>query len=333
MAKLDEIYKVFQDYYGEDRVDLQNRSIYIHWPEITITNERDQSIKIYDLYAFITINSDYTLNSEPYFMKTTYTNLQWKGKYIHSHLPHLSSNNLTTWQKGCLGSGPIRNTIYTLKTNSHVDIMKWTLFAWELDKYVHVESLNGGPYYRMESIRPDNYSAHSRLVLKGASSFIIDKIMVDITNDFLPYLFKSNVLKYRYVNNRYKFALSNDELILVISNTFIKWYNTTPEIQAKYPVKKLPNKLFVLAQFDGTYLCALSQSHSATSLPTTTIFPFKFKGKEITLKIMGLNKEDEPKQVKVLNLQIIDSIITNCLIFINLYYGRNCDISKSLFGI
>ena len=48
---INDVYEVFKEYYGEDRVDLQNNErILVHFPRVTVTNENDQSVEVTDLY-------------------------------------------------------------------------------------------------------------------------------------------------------------------------------------------------------------------------------------------------------------------------------------------
>ena len=160
-----EIVNIFNDYFGEDKVDLkspEDRSsgwdIIVYFPEVTVTNEKHQAVKIYDLFAKVPIREDGVhLYDKFYLMRSTYTHAQAISGYTHSHIPR--STSLGDWGIPCLGTGPINSTIYTLEhiSESFEEIKPfWELFCRELDEYTQVESLSGGPYIRMETIGTGN---------------------------------------------------------------------------------------------------------------------------------------------------------------------------------
>ena len=100
---VNDIYQQFIDYFGEDKVDLQtyNRrnikinalgvSIYegrdsiilVHWPVVTVSNEFDESVEIWDLYSATVISPLGQLKGVPYFNRSTYDNIQWQSDYAH----------------------------------------------------------------------------------------------------------------------------------------------------------------------------------------------------------------------------------------------------------
>ena len=100
---VNDIYQQFIDYFGEDRVDLQtynprtfkltsgyscdchngDKIILVHWPELTVTNEYDESVVIWDLYAATVITPLGFLVGHPFFNRSTYDNIQWQSDYAH----------------------------------------------------------------------------------------------------------------------------------------------------------------------------------------------------------------------------------------------------------
>ena len=178
LDKAEDVYGIFKDFFGEGFVDLQidgrtlhnedllpggvtmddlsatdiphrhieekktalatTLSIVVWWPEVTVTNEHDRSIVIWDLFAKIGIN---TLGTIPYeqpgflLKRSTYNTSQLLSGYLHSHIPHTYANreNLIAWKSPCLGRGPIRGTIMSLK--SDYDDTMWMLFCQELSMY------------------------------------------------------------------------------------------------------------------------------------------------------------------------------------------------------
>ena len=100
---INDIYQQFIDYFGEDKVDLQKYTsrafkfepyygnevhtgdnvILVHWPTVTVTNEYDESIEIWDLYAITVISPSGVLIRGPLFNRSTYDNIQWQSDYAH----------------------------------------------------------------------------------------------------------------------------------------------------------------------------------------------------------------------------------------------------------
>ena len=66
----------------------------------------------------------------------------------------IPKDDFTRFKSPCTGSGPINSTLATLATDYDEGI--WQLFCLELDRYVRVESIEGVPYHRLESISASN---------------------------------------------------------------------------------------------------------------------------------------------------------------------------------
>lgn len=146
-----EPYKALLHYYGEERLDWEIRSpekysLIVYWDKVTVRNENEDTIEITDLYARISIVGG-KLCGTPEMLRTSYSRQQWDAGYAHSHLPH----NSLSWAHPCLGRGALRGTVTTLAGKGG-DYHMWFLFALELDRYVHIESLKGGPYIRMSDV-------------------------------------------------------------------------------------------------------------------------------------------------------------------------------------
>ncbi len=183
--KINAVYEIFQNFYGEENVDLQglvsedvylnklwniskenndniddidfsksiftdnsNAYIYVHWSKITIQNEYGNSHLIKDLFARIPVSEEGTggmfrLN------RSTYTDTEISSDYMHSHVCGIPSN-VSCFLDCCLGSGPIKDTIYSLRDNYNEDL--WKLFCLELNLYVQTESETGIPYRHIKDI-------------------------------------------------------------------------------------------------------------------------------------------------------------------------------------
>lgn len=206
--------------------------IYIHWPRVTVTNENDRSVVIQDLYAKIEITMQGTIpyeNTGFQLTRSTFPEVQYASGYSHSHLPHFSG--VPYFANPCLGTGPIKRTIADLKNESEEAL--WMLFCRELSLYVTVESLAGGPYFRMETIGNKrklrdfgDYDTNDNL----SSSFWnynIDKevLFKQIIREFTRYYLKHGHLNFGFTNNVFVPGMSYFDFIIDISNSFIEFFN------------------------------------------------------------------------------------------------------------
>lgn len=255
-----EIYKIFCDFFGEELVDIQMVSredyassllgyensrlvniyeagsmapypshvfILVRFPEVTITNEYDQSIDIWELYARVKLGYNgkmlgyFTLN------RAEYNTAQLNSNYMHSHVSDIPTRDFSSFQNPCLGEGPIRDTILTLRTEDF-DELRWQLFCFELSKYVQVESIGGGPYHRLERVGSKEMSI-------GESNWNLSTNVGNIPHfnafnnarvrEFVTWLISRNKLKFDFNGYHYGISTTFLEWIVFISNEFIEWYN------------------------------------------------------------------------------------------------------------
>lgn len=155
------VYELFKEYFGEDKVDMQDNCILVWWPELRVSNEDEEYCYIKNLYARVRVDNAGTLSGTFSLNRTDYSYDQWISKYCHSHVQRISRNreSIKTWREPCLGSGPIRETSSTLQVEYDEDV--WRLFIYELDQYVRHESLEGVPYIKLRTIGTDPEATNS----------------------------------------------------------------------------------------------------------------------------------------------------------------------------
>lgn len=286
--------------------------IYVHFPDVTITNENSDSINIKDLYARIPIHWNGTLNHRFEMIVTTYTRVLFNAGYCHSHLHHLYGNK-PRFDTPCLGTGPLVETCRVLTSNFTED--DWRLFCVELSRYVTVESLLGIPYYRMTNIT--DKSNNKPIKIYNSPTYIWDHkewLVETIYN-----LVTNKLLNFKYVNGEYNFANSEAELIRIISNEFITIYNDKfNKKEVKESLYQLANRSFVIRvkYFNDNYYCI---SNTVNKIPSNDVL-FTFKGKDI--KTVITEDITDIRQIYILNPDKISYIATKLLEFININYGK-----------
>lgn len=346
MPRVDEVYQVFIDYFGEDRVDKQeypsesihleytynihsgDSIILVHWPTVTVSNEYDGHIDIWDLYSATIVTPEGKMKEYPYFIRSTYDRAQWESSYIHSHIQSLNKSQLNKFKGSCLGSGPINATIGKLRTFPF-DSDIWRLYCWELDKYVAVESLNGGPYMRLQNVGVRNNAT------TGSSSFYLqpkcpyDRVGINLCIRMLiEALLKNQTLKFAYSNGTFNIASPYVDAVLQISNTFIELYNEL--CRSKSHILEIVKKeelfdvgfIARMRIFNNVIYSNKSNSYNPPIEAAIGSSLFTFKGEEVKLKLKDFNQDYEANDVYLLDLNLVNYIITTLLKYINLCYGK-----------
>lgn len=326
---------ILNDYYGEDRVDDQRTHILIYWPEVTVTNENDRSIDIKELYAKIVVNENGTLEGTFRLNRAEYSCTEWYNNYMHSHVNSISKSSPKSFSSSCLGQGPIRDTMTYL--NTHFDEDFWAMFALELDKYVHTESLNGGPYHRMENM---NRLPETRInevpVILSSNSFYVNYInnseLNIILNEFIPYAISKRPFRFSF-NNRYHIAESNYDIVVKLSNLFIEWFNGIDSDDKKHGIKEYMTSNEYLNKYkahNGMIKRLVVENHDYSQyIRKNGAELWKFKGKQLNLKITGIpnyNEEDttiqDPFLSTLLYPELALHIASKLLNVINYQYGK-----------
>lgn len=175
--------KIIKDYFGEDKVSIHRNLIYIYFPKLNVSNSNGRSHTIYEVYAKINIHSTvvsqvtdliphFLLNdmssdiinnyTESYDIKlqlieacrTLVSQEEFDSQYIFSHVGRGQSG----WRGCCLGEGILRK-YYNNSIKTEDEVLG---FCAALENYFTWESLEGGPYIQMSSIRPSTARTQNR---------------------------------------------------------------------------------------------------------------------------------------------------------------------------
>lgn len=347
-GRIRDIYDIFNNYYGESSIDIQqyNNSnfgyviqrwveldnfigwvIMIHWNEVQVTNEKDESITIWNLYGIVFVNNDGTLFEKPVFNRSTYNIEQYTSGYVHSHLysrDFTSERACKEFLVPCFGQGPINSTMESLRHTYDENI--WRMFVWELDKMVHVESLTGGPYIRMTSIQ--GKIGNNQIAL-GNTTIVLTPKQKEFTSELCKRILDAGILTFSYVDNHYVVNINDARTIIELSDFFIQEYNNDEIFRNKFSKKALKRYNIIKEAFlyNGKLFNSLSLSRRiGETIPNNNITLFKFKNQDVKLEI--INTSGECVKVTILNVLILTQIIYNVQKFINIYYGREETISE-----
>lgn len=349
------VYEIFCDYFGEDKVDMQGFKtlkqyirneggsiaaseifLLVWFPEVTVTNENDRSVDIQDLYMKVPISADGSMNGSPTMNRATYPLDQFLSDYLHSHTNGINKSNPTFFQRICTGSGPIQNTIGNLNGGFDEDL--WQLFCSELEDFVHVESLSGGPYRRMENIgitdRMREVPMKFPYVIAGDLNHnrFIDSFPTEeesktysLIADFTRYLLKEGGLPMEFANGNYSVGMSYIDCTVYLSNKFIEWYNREDNpyrrilfseflvgqgILRKHLIKggklyvsRVASEVMEVRQYEGNRICI-------------------FKGTPVLRHIFIQEVPSEDNLPLLLCNKIVRSIVGSIVKVVNYRYGR-----------
>lgn len=324
--------------------------IVVYWSSVKVVNvnaARELSHTIKDLYAkvYIDYNGRYR---ETLMNRTTFTLNEWKSNYVHSHLPKKSNgDSLPSFNHPCFGQGPIVSVINTLKRQYDLDW--WGSFVLELARYVGIESTDGGPYIRLDSIISSDNSPSS-------SSSIVSNIVTIPTNyvqfvdrntramsrtllpGFIPYLLEHYPIPTYYNGVNHNIAMDPKDFWLLCSNAFIEWYNSTFTAEtAPYTLDSLLSRAFLnKAEFkEGQFRYIVRRSSYDSNNPlayrsNSELVALVFRGKKKLFNV--LNSSSSPEEVDntllLLNTTIIRRLIAVLQFYINAYYGYEQHIHK-----
>ena len=252
IVRIPDIVEKFLDYFGEENVEFKDVTqrescmcavpytntdyyITIRFPEVKITNEADESTTIRNLFVRMVFDEEYKVRPYILGMTTSLTTAQIKTDYMHSHLTGLQ-NNRPVFKTFCLGTGPIRTTLSSLNESGNEDYL-WELFCVELDRMVHVESLQGRPYRYIRHIsnntsrkyrnfHEDEQREPFMYMRKGSNGLYNTWHQLNISSfkSFTKYLFSKNFNIVNY-ENTLVLGYSYPELIQLFTEILYEWLN------------------------------------------------------------------------------------------------------------
>ena len=134
--------------------------VIIKFPKIEITNSKNHSHIIHDLYVKWRFGTGFKMIKQLQGIRGSLDYIENKVGYRHSHLPGTSSTD-REFSKFCLGTGDFRE-LHTEWAQEDYEFVQeeFELLLYQLGAYVKWESLGGGPYMRIQNIAVGNSSSY-----------------------------------------------------------------------------------------------------------------------------------------------------------------------------
>lgn len=169
-----------------EAADDSSQEIIVHFPKITISNKNKSTHEINDMFVRFGFTSNLKNMMVPRATRTTRSIDEVIVGYIHSHL----STVYHGYGDFCFGDTAIARTLEDLRV-SEITKDKLTGFLLQFDDYIHWESLEGGPYFKIEDLgKPDLRRAIRQQVSNSHSNDCHAPALEDYKYSIIPYIAK-----------------------------------------------------------------------------------------------------------------------------------------------
>ena len=189
-----EYIEILDQQFGDLYCIKNDTELYLRFPELDVYNSVGESTKIREMIVHMSFTNEGTLARgilRGCVFKQTYN--QSLVRYHFSHLPrsilYQSYANYDDFSKFCLGSGNIIRTLSTLITE--INPIVFSCLLYEIESYLQWESLEGGPFIKMEEIPKSPYVTKSPLSYDNLIEIAKEYMK---KHDYLPIKFIDNGL-------------------------------------------------------------------------------------------------------------------------------------------
>ena len=282
--------------------------IELHFPEIGISNTKEQHYKIYDLFFRLLfdiridtfgkdeIKGKRQFHSYAMGMRTCQTDRECavigvgnKG-YIHSHL---NVGEFGKWGTFCLGSSPLSIDLVDLKNT--FTKQKFEVILLSIPVYLQWESLEGIPYKRIEKVWPESTNREDMDdTLKCA---IIDQLLVqNFKKDWIKSRSRKPLVKVDIVQDKFIVAEDYGEKLVKVFKDVLYTYLSPTEL-----------KRFILGSDCVKYNEAMEKTHIIEKKNYNGESTYKgFQDKEFTYHSyeLTLQKENEQERQKTKGFEV-----------------------------
>lgn len=276
---------------GVEGADYRHHTAYeviMHYPELTVSNTHGRSQKIADFFIKLQLNPYLSSSVGGMFhgMRTSFTFAEFSSEYNFSHLQ--GSPHSFSWSHFCLGHTHFSTLCSTLAIEFNADF--FGLFCYQLEQYLSWESLEGGPYKRLENI-------HERGTTTGVNISSTDR-----NNYYVEYLRSGHTPNYELQTNPYyyMFKIAEDDSLrqaitaVVKKDQHLQYWNSERKVATD---RTITNRSLASEDFIRRY-------GGRTRLT--------FKGRPIEFRLTDTaSKDEKDDKQKVAHQQIINHIVTN----------------------
>lgn len=269
-------------------------NVYVLFPEVTITNGRGDSKHIIkELWVRFDTDEKFSINNlcgARSYLTYGEALVGYRHSHLHSNIPN--SHIPPSFGYFCLGTGEINQVIASININGFNKI-NFTLFCIALITFVAWESIDGTPYIRYSSVESGRTAISSDLGGNNSNNLspISYSVMNKIANWLKEDIITTDISTMKSIIN---ISVVNDEVTVIpdepleIALATIITFASTNRMRAlgvntrdSIVCRKLPT---------GEYISLDSRNRDRSRIRLPDRSMFKFKDREIFLKIEGLQE-------------------------------------------
>lgn len=303
-------------------------AIFVKFSNFQVTNEQDASVDIEEMFQMHNLTYSGRLVGRQYWCRTKSSGIHAAAHYRHSHL-HVASDNLESygnWCTPCLGTGPITLTGNSLQDDCDLDL--WRLYWLESDQCIRVESISGGPYYRMGTITSQSIYQEKYTGINDWSQAVQN--LNEEQRRLIAAMLQSGQLKWCWNTNRILIGHSLSEFFMLASNTYLDMLraDSVSDEEAMTRVRELvAGGHLITGQIIHPQKVVKLQPRRAITTSYHRELGWSFKGEEVCLDVTPCPEESIP-YVYLLPYQVICILYNALTLLANSSYGKQQFIQR-----
>lgn len=287
----------------------------IYFKKSTLTNERGTEHTIYDSYLLLALTPHCTVYDIS-FLRGKLTPQEVEIKYYHSHV-HIS--NIGEFGQCCFGASPLYDSFMKLKSKPDLekDTVFIKMFLMQLEQFMEIESIDGGPYVLMTRL-----SETKRLNEANITAMLrLPIILIDFT-----YYLTSHNDSLRFISTLNDFGktvitcgLTFQEKIHSLTNLFIDFCKDQKLTKDEYGQYLFKGIIY----YDHVSIASLDSRgiEAYTNYARDNKKMMTFNDHYVDLEIIPC---DVPSKYKILfNPKYVPKILALLTTYINLNFKRN----------
>lgn len=342
--------ELFNTFFSTPRKSL-SLTVVIKFPEFYIVNSQNHRMrhKIRDFYFKVEFNINYAETfTHVNGARGTYTINEFSKLYKHSHVS--SNEQVESFSYFCIGDGPIKKILKWFAQNfiiSNINkriidreelLLKSHLFCTTIKDLIQIESVEGGPYLSIHTLKLENVTVESNgtFNLPSYAESEVERAMssFDSASDE-PIEFTDEIVKL-FIDNMQIIPSkeSNNEIPVIIFNRpkilyglhligfFVRSYSrTSTQLSTSNPNTILNVRSNDILPVNDNIL------KRADNINNSSRYYITFKGKQEPIKIIGMelfNKIDSAKKDFYVNPLLYNGMVNKITsIIVSKYIIRN----------
>ena len=287
----------------------------IYFKESTLTNERGTKHTIYDSYLLLALTPHCTVHDIS-FLRGKLTPQEIEIRYYHSHV-HI--DNIGDFGQCCFGSSPLYDSFVKLKSKPDLekDTVFIKMFLMQLEQFMEIESIFGGPYVSMSRLNETQKLNESSIT----AMLKLPIILIDFT-----YYLTSHNDSLRFISTLNDFGktvitcgLTFQEKIHSLTNLFIDFCKDQKVTKDEYSQYLFKGMIY----YDHVSIASLNSRgiESYTSYTRDNKKMITFNDHNVDLEIIPGDVHDKYKIL--FNPQYVPKILALLTTYINLNFKRN----------